>query len=791
MSQPQFGRYTVLGDLGVGGMGRVFRAFDPALQREVAIKILRHDLPGKTGDLIAEARAASALNHANICTIFDVGLVDGSPFVAMELVDGHPLSDLLSRGALPRERVLRLGVQIAAALAHAHEQGVVHGDLKGQNVLVTPRDEVKLLDFGLAKRLDPVSVDSITRSADEVLGEMAGTLPFMSPETLRGTPASTASDVWSFGVLLHEMTSGARPFDGPTAAATASAIMNDAPHPLPSSTPPALAAVIGRCLEKQPPRRYRSARESLAALEPLVSDATTGARNVDDLPRPHSTGRRRATLALVGILIAAGVGLVWQQNGPRSPAGPALGKVTSLIVLPFDNLSGSADEDYFADGMTEALITDLSRIPSLTVISRTSSIRYKAMGKTSSEMASDLSVGAIVEGTVLRSEGRVRISVRLVDAASDRNVWGREYTRDLRDVLALQGEVARAIASEIRASFAPADEARLAGAARVNPIALEEFLKGRHHWNRRTTEGLTQAADHFRRAIGVDPDYGPAHAGLAQCYVLFPAFPLSAMSPSDALPLAVKEAELALSLDDRLVDAHGALAYAHLQMLDYPRAEEGFTRALALNPNDATLHFWFAVTLASMSRFDESIEHARRATALDPVSPIIASGLSFVHHLAGRFDLEVEAAQAALRLEPSFMMGRYRLGMGYLHQRRITEAIGELEAARAASDNLDLLATMAYAKGLAGQRREAIEALKTLTTLQAAGTQYVSPYAIALVHLGLDQREDALTWLSKAVDSKAWGAAFLAVEPVWDPLRSDPRFAALVARTQSISRGGQ
>jgi TolB-like protein/predicted Ser/Thr protein kinase len=785
MSQAQFGRYTVLGDLGVGGMGRVFRAFDPVLQREVAIKVLRPDRPGQTGDLVAEARAASALNHPNICTIFDVGLVDDAPFIAMELVDGRPLSDLLRTGALSRDRVLRLGVQIAGALAHAHDMGIVHGDLKGQNVLVTPRDEAKLLDFGLAKRLDPVSVETITKSADMALGPVAGTLPFMSPETLRGAPASPASDVWSFGVLLHEMASGGRPFDGPTSAATVSAIMNDAPAQLPASVPPALASVIARCLEKQPPRRYGSARETLAALEPLMSDPS-GSRHHADMPAPGratSTNRRIGIFVLAGLLIAAAAGLVWQQRQTAAPPeAAALGKVTSLIVLPFDNLSGRADEDYFADGMTEALITDLSRIPTLTVISRTSSVRYKTMGKTSAQMASELGVGAIVEGTVLRADGQVRINVRLVDAARDRNVWGREYTREMKNVLALQGDVARAIASEIRASFGPVDEARLASAATVNPQAHEEYLKGRHQWNRRTGDSLNLAAEHFRKAIAIDPNYAPAHAGLAQCYVLFPAFPLSTMAPTVALPLAVKEAEIALALDDRLVDAHTALAYARLYLLDYTRSEEGFKKALEVNPGDGTLHFWYAVALASMSRFDESIEHARRAAKLDPVSPIIAAGVSWMHHFARRFDIEVEAAQEALTLEPRFMIARFRLGAGYLHLGRTKEAIEQIEAANALSSSPDLLAMLAHARGLAGQRREALDTLKTLMTMEAEGSRYVPPYAIAMAHLGLGHRDEALTWLGKAVDERGWGTAFLAVEPDLDALRSDPRFAALIKR---------
>ena len=788
MPGAQFGRFTVRGELGAGGMGRVFRAYDPTLRREVAIKILRNDPSGAAGDLVAEARSASRLNHPNVCTIYDVGDVDGVPFIAMELVDGRPLNQLISAGGLSVDAALRLGLQIAGALAHAHEHGIVHGDLKGHNVLVTPRGSVKLLDFGLARTLEPATLDSITQPAPAASDEaIAGTLPFMAPETLRGAPLSPAADVWALGVLLYEMITGTRPFRGERTYEIAAAILSETPRPLPSAVPAAVTRVIARCLEKAPAERYATALEPFAALEPLTSSGRD-LREAASGPETPPPAHRVSTAVLIGagaiLALVAGVTawVVWRPAAGSTTASRA--QVTSLIVLPFDNLSHKPEEDYFADGMTETLITNLSRIPTLTVISRTSSIRYKALGKSSQEIARELHVGAIVEGTVQRDAGQVRIGVRLIDASSDRNLWGHEYTRELTDVLALQGDVARAIASEIRASFTPADEARLAHAGSVNTEAHEAFLKGRYYWNRRTPDSLREALTYYQRAVALEPDYAPAYAGMAQCFVLLPGFPISSMAPSAAMPQAIEAAEHALALDSRLAEAHAALGYARLHSLEFAKADAELRQALAIDPSSANTHFWYAAALGAMKKFDESIDQARQGAALDPVSPIVATGVAWMHHLARRFDQEVTSSQAALALEPDFMIARYRLGEGYLHQDRFTEAIAELERASMLSHGgPDLIAGVAYAQGRAGRQREALAALQTLKDMGASGTRYVSPYLIALVYTGLRQNDDALSWLTRAVQERAWGAAFLAVEADFDPLRADPRFTALLQRS--------
>jgi serine/threonine-protein kinase len=779
MPASRVGRFTLISELGSGGMGRVYRAHDPALARDVAIKVLRDD-PGARGDLLSEARSASRLKHPNICAIYDVGDEGGEAFIAMELVDGRPLNEHIARGGLPIRTVLELAVQIASALAHAHAHGVVHGDLKGHNIVVTPKGDVKLLDFGLSRRPRRATLDSITQSvtAGDARPSVAGTLPFMAPETLRGAPLTPAADVWAFGVLLQELLTGERPFAGATAFDLASAIMNEPPRALPASVPPVIAAVVARCLEKTVARRYATALEPLAALEPLLSGPAATP------PPEHRRPGVLVSWAAAGMaLIAISAGLVWAW--PRMIGRSSTPQFSSIIVLPFESLSRNEEDDILAEGMTDALITDLSRIPTLMVISRTSSRRYKTLGKTAPEIATELHVGAIVDGTVQRANGQVRISVRLVDAVADRNLWGHEYMREMKDVLALQGEVARAIAGEVRASFAPADEARLAAARSVLPEAHEEYLKGRHYWNRRTDDSLTQAIAHFRRAIDLQPDYAAAYAGLAQCYVVLPIAPLGAMSPTEAFPNAVTAAERAIALDDRLSDAHAALAYARLYLNGFDRADAEFQRALALNPNDATAHFWYAAGLSSVSRFDEAIQHATQAVKVDPVSPIIQSGVSWMHHLARRFDLEVSAARRALDLDNNFMIARLRLSSGLLHLGRYDEALVEVEKARGlTTGSPELIAAVGYAQGRAGQRRQALAALTELEKIAAAGQRYVSPFSIGLVQIGLGHRDEAFRWLQRAVDERHPVAVFLATEPDLDPLRADPRFAALVARAR-------
>jgi serine/threonine-protein kinase len=649
-----------------------------------------------------------------------------------------------------------------------------------------PGGTVKLLDFGLARTLEPVSFESLTRSPEsaETLG-VAGTLPYMAPEVLKGAPAKPTADVWAFGVLVHEMLAGVRPFSGQTTFELADAILHAPPAHLPPGTSAPLAAIVGRCLQKDPSQRYATAAEVLLALEPLASGSI--AIGNPRLSSRSGLPRRASTAVLVLLVVLAGAGAFWWRTRPAVTPATTRAPITSLMVRPFENTSGNAAEDYFAEGMTDALSTDLSRIPGLKVISRTSSERYK--GAPVQQIARDLGVEAIVDGSVLRAGDQVRISVTLVDAKSDSNLWAKPYTHTIQNVLALQAEVARAIADELRSSFLPADQNRFAAAAPIQPAALEAYMKGRHQWNRRTPASLLQAVAHFRQAVALKPDYAEAHAGLAQSLVLLPAFPLSAMAPAQALPSARAAAEHAIALDDRLAEAHAALAYERFYSLDWPAAEKAFQRALMVNPNYATAHFWYAAFLAASGRFPESLAAADRAQSLDPVAPIIVSGTSWMHHLARRFDKAVATAQESLALDSAFMMGHYRRGEGLLHLGQLPEAIAALERARALSDDTpDLVAATAAAYARAGRHREARDALRMLTALRTGKTRYVSAYALALVHTALGDRDEAFAWLDRAVEERAWGICFVDQEADLDPLRADPRFAVLTARIFATAR---
>ena len=508
----------------------------------------------------------------------------------------------------------------------------------------------------------------------------------------------------------------------------------------------------------------------------MAFEVSTASREVTRSTSPNG----RWAVAAVLLLALAGAGAYVWRGRHSSMATASHEPIRSIIVLPFDNLSRDSTDDYFAAGMTDALITDLSRIPGLRVISRTSSVRYKAEGKTSQEIARDLDVEAIIDGSVLHAQDDVRINVRLVDAAHDRNLWGQDYTRKLEGVLTLQADVARAVAGEIRASFLPADQARFAAAGPVNPQVLEEYLKGRYQWNRRTSAALLQSIEHYQRALSLQADYAPALAGLAQSLVILPAFPVSTMSPLEALPRARDAAERALKIDERLGDAHAALAYERLLAYDMTAADASFQRALSVSPGDAVAHFWYAAALAAAGRTEDSLSQVHQAQALDPVSPIVLSGVSWMHHLARQFDKEVEMARAALALEPNFMMAHYRLGEGLLFQGQAEASLPEFQkAVELSNGNSDAIAALAYATGRAGHQAETAALLRRLVATQADRSAYVSPLAMALAYTGAGDRDRAFAWLSRAIDDRGW-VVFVPVDPDWDPLRSDPRFQQLV-----------
>jgi serine/threonine protein kinase/Tfp pilus assembly protein PilF len=734
--------YRILEKIASGGMGVVYRAMDDHLDRCVALKVLPD---GAIGDDAArrrfrrEAMALSRLNHANIAAIYDFdtqGVVD---FLVMEYVPGLSLAQRIQAGSIGEELITRLGVQLAEALVAAHEQGVIHRDVKPGNVIVTPKGNAKVLDFGLAKFLRPLGSTPTPENLTKT-GNVVGTLPYMAPEALLGSELDARCDIYSTGVILYEMATGRRPFPETQVAVLVEAILHRAPIPprqVNSQISRRLELVILNAMDRELSRRYQCASE----LEEELRRCGTQSETVTAVVRS---------------------------------ARSTIGRIESIAVLPLANLSGEPGQEYFTDGMTEALTADLAQIRALRVVSRTSVMRYKGVSRPLPEIARELRVDALVEGSVLRSGDRVRITAQLIEAATDRHLWAKSYERDLRDILQLQSEVARAIAQEIRIKITPQEEERLTKTRRVDPVAYEAYLKGRQYWNKRNAESLRKGIACFHDAIERDPTYPLAHVGLADSYLIAGFY--SDIPPKDTFPKAKAAARRALELDDTLAEAYAPLALANsLYDWDAPAAERNFQRAIELNPGHPTAHHWFAEHLSAMGRLDQAITESMQALELDPLSSVINSCVGWILYRARRFEEAALQLRMALEWDRNFLPALYYLSLAHLQMSspedgvRVSERIVEFLPESGMGK-----ANLARAYAAAGMTDRAHALLAEVTNL--AKRQYVHSYFIAKIHLALKDYDQTLDWLEKARAERSPWLAWLNVEPLFDSLREHPRF---------------
>jgi serine/threonine protein kinase/tetratricopeptide (TPR) repeat protein len=785
----KFGHYLIEQKLGEGGMGVVYRARDEKLQRDVALKFLGVLPAGGSAsheNVLQEARAISALNHPNICTIYEVGEIEGKPYIAMEYVEGRPLSMEIPFNGMSLDQVERYGMQLADALGHAHTRGIIHRDLKSANVMLTPQGRLKVLDFGISRRLDTGQGGSETTRFDkswESQHTFTGTLPYVAPEVLRGEDGDARSDIWSLGVLLYEMAAGRRPFKGGTAFELSAAILRERAPLITPPLPPILQSVIDRCLDKDPGQRYQSAGEVRAALEAATTssrthDYFTVMAQRDGNPAP-SYSTRNFTLVAFALLIATGLGYWFYGKSALKRKTVTVGAIQSIAVLPLENLSGDPAQDYFAEGMTDALITELSQIKKLRVISRTSVMQYRHTQKPLQEIAQELNVDALVEGSVVRAGDRVRVSAKLMQTNVEGALWADNFERKFTDVLALQSDVATAIARGIQVELSQPEVTELSRSRSVVPEAYEAYLKGRYEASKRTPDGFRAALEFFQSAADKDPTFAAAYAGIAVSYMNLGNYQLS--PASEVMPLALKAAEKSLALDDRLAEAHAALAAIRFYGLERTGIESEFLKAIALNPGYAQGLHWYALYLAAQGRKQDSLTEIKLAREIDPRSLIINANIAWCYYLAGDYDKAVEAAKETLRLDPSFGVAYGYLGQAYLEKGQYSEAI---DAGRnfvsLAPGDVSRRAELAAAYGRAGRKKEAEEILSDFA--QMKNGPYISAYDWAMAYSGLGNQQQTLMWLQKAYEERNGRMVNLGVHPQFAFLRKEPAFQQLIAK---------
>ncbi len=790
--------YAIERELGGGGMSRVFLAGDRALQRRVVIKVLKQDMAaGVSFDRFRrEIQLAAKLQHPHIVPLLSSGEIVGTPYFTMPFIEGESLRARLAReGEMPVIEAVRVLRQVATALSYAHKNGVVHRDIKPDNVMLT-EDFALVTDFGVAKALSASAEPGPgTGTGITSLGLALGTPAYMAPEQAVGDPGvDHRADIYSWGVMAYEMLTGWPPFAGMSAQATLAAQAVQQPEPIQKKRPglpPPLANLVMRTLEKRPADRPQTAAELLHDLDAIQT--STGGTPVTLVAPVATRGKGKALSVATAIIVLGVVAYVLYQRGgfTLSSNGPA--DLSSVAVLPLVNVGGDTADDYFSDGMTDELANALGKLPGLRVASRTSAYAFKGRKDVdAAEIGKALKVQALLEGTVRREGDRLRVSAQLTKVSDGLALWSDKYERQAKDVFQVQDDIAHSIADALKLKLGAGAGSTLVSSSSggtKNLDAYDLYLRGIYFWNRRGADNLNRAISYFDRAVALDPEFGRAHAGLASAYALLPEYTDS--PPLDVLERTRAAASRALEIDSGLAEAHTALGLASLHAFDFETAEKEYRMAIALESRYATAHQWYGELLYHTGRLDSSIAQLRQAASLDPLAPVPTAALGFALHLTGRYDEAIAEIQKGLELAPGLGLARALLAFCYLYKGDSQKAVREMEKAARLDPNYSIRqGQLAYIYGASGDKVRAQAVLAKLR--ERAKSEHLTSFPFAMAQMGTGDTEGALTSLEHAVDEHDIGLSEFSLlnEEVWDPLRGNPRFQRLLERMNLAKYAG-
>ena len=765
--------YRILEKIGEGGMSVVYKAEDTTLRRHVALKFPSEQVladKAKKARFIQEARASAALDHPNICTLYEIDEAQGKTFISMAYVEGQSLFEKIVSGPLDLDEAVDISIQAAEGLYEAHEKGIVHRDIKSANIMVTNSGQVKIMDFGLAKLAGETSLTRLTQA-----GAIMGTVDYMSPEQAKGEAVDYRTDIWSLGVVMYEMLTGELPFKGGGGQAVIHSILYDEPkrlRDLRRDVPAALEQTVLKTMQKDPSNRADSMKAVIADLEPLSPKP--------GLSKEQAVSKRtklRTASVIVAALACVGISALLYL---RPWAGQEKG-LSSIAVLPFVNMSADPNQEYFCDGMSEELINALSQIKDLRVIARTSAFSFKGKDVTVRDIGSQLNVAAILEGSVRKAEGRLRITVQLIDTTDGSHLWSGRYDRQMGDVFAIQDEITLAIVDKLKPKLLGQEKARLAKRQAIDTEVYNLCLMGRHYLRSKLVSDPNKASEYYRQALEIDPNCALAYAGLANCYNAFRDHGL--LSPKEAMQKAREMAEKAMKIDETLPEAHDALASVKTWFdWDWEGGERHYRRAIELNPGFALALQRYAINLLVRGRFDEAIAQMKLAFISDPLSPDLNASLGFAYICVGRLDDAIETLNRAVEMDPSRPGGHFFLGHFYLGKSMYEEALDEYRKAMERSGEMSLWPEMFIGLTYAqmGKPDKAKEVLAN--QLERSNQQYISSFMFALLHFALGNNDEGFKLLDKAYEEHDPTLCWLKIHPLLDSIRSDPRYTALLKK---------